>query len=552
MKISIKREQNNARISSAERENVRTKFKTMKKFLSMAALALVGAVMTGCSGDDDSIADIPQQPENKSKIVTLTTTVGLDAGATTRALTGGGVKTFAEGEQMAVVYNNGTSAVKAVSRALEAGDITDEGKTASFTFDLETPNTSVDVTYIYPAAMAKADGSVNYDALASQDGTLASLASNLDLATKTAAWEGTSLPSCQLENQLAILAVTLKDNIVSPVEITSGITGMTISDGTYNYSVSRSAAAGPIYVAIRPTDAADIEITATNGSVRFTKSLTGKTYAQGQGYNVSWKMNPVGAIRGRFSVSSTKQVYISQGNLQATYNGFAWSWAFATNQWDYIGNAVANTKVKNSSPWIDGTGTVDLFGWSTDHTRNYFGIHQSGYYTGNFNDWGSLAITNGGKATNAGWRTLTKDEWYYLLDSRLSGSTLNGKNNARYTKATVNGVKGLIIFPDNVTIANSEASWGTNTIDYPFSDYTTTCTADQWTALEAKGCVFLPAAGYRNGTNVINPGNWGVYWSSTSANNSQAYYMSFSSGTISSDPYNRPYGCSVRLAIVAP
>ena len=63
MKISIKREQNNARISSAERENVRTKFKTMKKFLSMAALALVGAMMTGCSSSDDSIAETPQQPE---------------------------------------------------------------------------------------------------------------------------------------------------------------------------------------------------------------------------------------------------------------------------------------------------------------------------------------------------------------------------------------------------------------------------------------------------------------------------------------------------------
>jgi len=31
---------------------------------------------------------------------------------------------------------------------------------------------------------------------------------------------------------------------------------------------------------------------------------------------------------GVFSVSSTKQVVFSQGNLQATYNGSAWSWAF--------------------------------------------------------------------------------------------------------------------------------------------------------------------------------------------------------------------------------
>ena len=104
--------------------------KTMK-FLSMAALALVGAMMTGCSGDDDDIADIPQQPENTSKkTVTLTTTVGLDAGATTRALTGEGVKTFAVGEQMAIVYSNGSGKVTAMSRALKADDIKDAGTIA--------------------------------------------------------------------------------------------------------------------------------------------------------------------------------------------------------------------------------------------------------------------------------------------------------------------------------------------------------------------------------------------------------------------------------------
>ena len=55
----------------------------------MAALALVGAVMTSCSSDDNFI-DTPQQPENKSNVETMTTTVGFDEGAeargTTRAL----------------------------------------------------------------------------------------------------------------------------------------------------------------------------------------------------------------------------------------------------------------------------------------------------------------------------------------------------------------------------------------------------------------------------------------------------------------------------------
>ena len=71
-----------------------------KKFLSMAALALVGAMMTGCSSDDDIL-----QPENKTNVVTLTATVGFDDGvAATRAVTGTGVKTFGVGDQMAVIY----------------------------------------------------------------------------------------------------------------------------------------------------------------------------------------------------------------------------------------------------------------------------------------------------------------------------------------------------------------------------------------------------------------------------------------------------------------
>ena len=263
---------------------------TMKNFLSMAALALMGAMMTGCSSDDNF--DNPQQIENKSNVVTLTTSVALDAGATTRALTGEGVKTFAVGEQMAIVYSNGSGMVKAVSRALKADDIKDAGTIASFTFDLETPDKSIDVTYIYPASMARADGSINYDALANQDGTLASLASNLDLATYEGEWQGENLPSCTLDNQLAILALTLKDSDGAN-EITGNVTGVTVKADEDTYTVNRSAAAGPIYVAIKPIASKNVVVATTGGSKDYVKLLTGKTYASGNGYSVSWKMTPI-------------------------------------------------------------------------------------------------------------------------------------------------------------------------------------------------------------------------------------------------------------------
>ena len=259
------------------------------KYLSIAALVAVGAIMMGCN-KLDIVTEQTQQEEEPviSNTVTLTTTVSLDAA--TKALTSGGVKTFAVAEQMALVYKNtsGTT-VKAVSAALTAGDIASGSKTATFTFELTDPDKAQNVTYIYPAAMAKADGTVNYDALATQNGTLATLSSSLDLATKTSAWNAGSLPAATLENQLVILALTLKNSTGSS-DITSSITGLTLSDGTKTYNVTREAVAGPIYVAIYPTADATIMVTATDGTKNYTKTLTGKTYAKGNGYPVSWKM----------------------------------------------------------------------------------------------------------------------------------------------------------------------------------------------------------------------------------------------------------------------
>jgi hypothetical protein len=269
---------------------IKTK-KAMKKtfkFLSMAALALVGAVMTGCSNDDDNI----EQPANTSKVVTLTTTVGLDGGgSTTRALTAGGVKTFAVGEKMALIYYKGGTKQKAESNPLASTDITEEGKKATFTFELDTPNKSNPVMYIYPASMANNDASAKLDYLASQDGTLGSLARNLDLAVYTGHWVGDNLPTGTLANQLAVLALTLKDNAGSST-ITSGLTQVTVSDGTNTYTVAPTSGTfgtDVIYVAIRPVTAA-LQYTATDGTTNYTKTATSREYEPGNFYNLGLRM----------------------------------------------------------------------------------------------------------------------------------------------------------------------------------------------------------------------------------------------------------------------
>ena len=88
--------------------------KAMKKIthIGMAALVAMGIMGAACSKIESPEIETPET--QKENIVTLTTTVGF-AADDTKALTGTGVKTFADGETMAVIYNNGTSTVKAVS-----------------------------------------------------------------------------------------------------------------------------------------------------------------------------------------------------------------------------------------------------------------------------------------------------------------------------------------------------------------------------------------------------------------------------------------------------
>lgn len=264
----------------------------------MAALALVGAVMTGCSSDDGD-----QQPENKSKVETLTTTVGFSAD--TRALTEGGVKTFAADETMAIVYtNNSGNTVKAVSDPLTADDISDGGKSADFTFTLEDADKTKQVQYIYPAAMANSDGSINYDALDLQDGSLETISSTLDLATYSGDWDGASLPSATLTNQLAILALTLKteSGIGSDWDdYTTYFIQVTVSDGTNTYTLDATETAEgtfytwPIYVAMKPvTTETALSISADNwgddGYVKTAKTMTARTYPAGSFSKLTLRM----------------------------------------------------------------------------------------------------------------------------------------------------------------------------------------------------------------------------------------------------------------------
>jgi hypothetical protein len=258
----------------------------------------MGTIITGCANLDEN-----QQQEKNN--LTLTTTLSFSDNAGTKALTAAGVKTFAKDDQVVLFYKDGKGqTLRVLSNALTASDISADGKTATITVSiLNLPETNGAVRYVYPANMAKAsiatsaeindDNTIDFTQLTNQKGTLDDLGSSLDLCVFDGNFTGTSLPaSASLTNRLAILAITLTDNAATPNDITSTITNVTVNEGTNNYVVTRSAAAGPIYVAIKPTSSAAIEVLASAGANDYGKFLTSKTYAANNGYNVSWKMLP--------------------------------------------------------------------------------------------------------------------------------------------------------------------------------------------------------------------------------------------------------------------
>ena len=268
---------------------------------------------------------------------------------------------------------------------------------------------------------------------------------------------------------------------------------------------------------------------------------------------------PDGALSGVFSVSDTKKVNFSKGNLQATYNGTDWTWAFAKNQWDYIGNAAGNTSV-NGNGTVSANGTVDLFGWVGASNTTWTGVAQYGISnstaTNNTDGYGNVATealkSDWGNTIGTGWFTLSKDEWTYLFNTRTTGGTVFGTAQARYAHATINtdgtGVNGMILFPDGVDIASTEVT--TAGFVNATSEYATKCTTAQWAALAAKGCVFLPAAGGRNGASVDFAGSDGYYWSSSPHTSSayEAYHVGFYSANLNPAYFdNRNLGFSVRL-----
>jgi len=279
-----------------------------------------------------------------------------------------------------------------------------------------------------------------------------------------------------------------------------------------------------------------------------------KNYNGVQPHSDSPMSSEEGRLKGVFSVSDSCKVIFSQGNLQ--YHAATNTWRFAEHQWDLIGmgysladyelnNIAGGTLADCSNIKIDSiyNGWIDLFGWGTGDAPTRSGMNDSGYSM--FVDWGTNPISNGGNKSGI-WRVLTKDEWVYLINTRAGARK-------KYGAAKVNGIAGVVILPDKWILPEGcsfKAGMTCTRIWYDWSlvARTNIYSAARWKKMEANGAVFLPAAGFRNGTSVYDAGARGYYWFSTAESIHYACYLRFYSYNLSPTSYDdRYHGFSVRL-----
>ncbi|MBO4599926.1 MAG: hypothetical protein J5641_04225 [Bacteroidales bacterium] len=197
----------------------------------------------------------------------------------------------------------------------------------------------------------------------------------------------------------------------------------------------------------------------------------------------------VGKCGGLFSVSPTMKVRFSPGNLQ--YQPSTRLCRFAAGQTEVIGwkPFYGNDRYK---------GWIDLFGWGTAMQPTNYSLNPEDY---SFADWGFYCglPTEGGKI----WRTLTMDEWTYLLAKRPRARRL-------YALAYVEKHYGLILLPDGWKCPK-----GVYVKPGPKEDYVNWYTAEKWALLEAAGAVFLPCETKRVGTDPAGSASACHYWTAS-------------------------------------
>ncbi len=341
----------------------------------------------------------------------------------------------------------------------------------------------------------------------------------------------------------------------------TGATGAAGKDGADGKDGQDGADGDSMFKSVTQDDNYVYFVLADDTEITIAKNGSKEAYHIGFGTESGPVSIVNGAIQAAFSVSATQKVYFSMGNLEfnaskgthtcATGTTQSGTWRFAIHQYD------ANPE----------SGWMNTFCWATsgwncyapkykptdiDGQRYDYGPRQSQSsfgeldLTGNYvnSDWGYYnAISNGGNQTKQ-WRTLSADEWKYLLFERSHAKSLQSR--ARLQINDEDFYYGLLILPDNIYVEGLK--FVGSATSYDANIYS----SNEWTILEQAGAVFLPTINHADMAGINYNGR---YWSSTHEGQSSAYCVAFAlsdytsdyNSTISVKAENRNYQYAIRV-----
>ncbi|MBR5703930.1 MAG: hypothetical protein IKX45_06755 [Bacteroidales bacterium] len=272
----------------------------MKKYLILLFLA----VLASCTKDlpDDLFSADGRYSMTVQASKEGTKALGL-SGSTLNA-------TWAKDEEVSVYNVTKGAALSGTLKAQSSGSSTTLKGELTGTIE---PNDELTLKFLSP----------NYS---SQTGTLAYIAANCDYAEATIHVKSISggnitikESSASFVNQQAIVKFTLKNNsntAISATALTVSATNPAVLDAnhcysvTYSYTVTPTSAASEFYVAVPGISEQTLNLTATVGSDTYVYQKSGKSFTNGQYYEIAVKMpklypaSNITFLRGRTGAST--------------------------------------------------------------------------------------------------------------------------------------------------------------------------------------------------------------------------------------------------------
>ena len=385
----------------------------------------------------------------------------------------------------------------------------------NFTGDVTAPAEAATWYAYYPShsvSLAKQtgtkDGTAAIFALAGKQENVPARSRNLNMTL--------NFQTAILVIEHTILGKKTIDINVKTVDDDKWVSGLAAKNNDAAFDVTKSdtkvslltaSTVGTYYVVVP----AGVKIAVYDGDHLLVQTKSDNVLSSGKYYTVHDDLPPH-ALPGMFSVSPTKKVFFSKGNLYADASG--------------SGNPVLHFEgkqyaVETSYDIIH----VSHFFWAED-LKTAVGEIDPQNQKSLFCDSVNKQSVDGSKSI---YYALSKDEWAFLLCSENHTSDTR-KDRTKYD-VTVYGVNCIVIAPDNYN----------KTIETSYND-------TNWNTAEADGLVCIPTAGVRWGTALNNTTNL-YYWTSTFSNQDNAYRMqklnnknacSYSSVTFGN-------GCNLRL-----